>query len=241
MIEQWRSRSYADIASYTHSGLPPWMQEFGQSLFRDSMIDLVEALTLHRQPFERIIDLGCGVGDWTVEWARLGNAVVGVDVSGSFLDEAERRGYASSQVRFELGDLRQHADFRAGDLVCFGACLPFVEDDELEGLFERMAAAQATGDFVYVRVNCRHGDRARHATEDARYRGVAEYLALFLRHGYELRFMETSLGVVLIRRLLLTLNATAIARVNRSIARPLRAARAFVREGDHYNFLLEKI
>src|SRR5262245_2143273 len=67
MIEQWRSRRYADIASYTHSELPPWFQEFAQSLFRDSMIDLVEALTLHRRPFERILDLGCGVGDWTVE------------------------------------------------------------------------------------------------------------------------------------------------------------------------------
>ncbi|HZO14902.1 MAG TPA: class I SAM-dependent methyltransferase [Polyangiaceae bacterium] len=240
MIEQWRSRRYADIASYTHSGLPPWFQEFAQSLLRDSMIDLVEALTIDRQPFARIIDLGCGVGDWTVEWARLGHSVVGVDVSQSFLDEAARRGYASSRVRFELGDLREHADFRAGDFVCYGSCLAFVDDAELEKLFERMATAQAPRDFVYVRVNCRHGDRPRHATEDAKYRAVAEYLALFLRHGYELRFMETSLGVVLVRRLLITLNAAALSRVHRWFARPLRAARTLLVEGDHYNFLLEK-
>lgn len=238
MIEQWSSRRYADISSYTHSDLAPWMQEFGHSLLRDSMIDLVEALTLHRQPFERIIDFGCGVGDWTAEWARLAHTVIGVDASQSFLDEAERRGYASSQVRFELGDMRQHTDFRAGDMVCFGACLLYLEDHEIDRLFARMTAAQAQGDFVYIRVNCKHGDRPRHATHDARYRAVAEYLALFLRHGYEVKFMSASLGVVLIR--LLTAKASTIERLHRWVGRPMRATRALVREWDHYNILLEK-
>jgi SAM-dependent methyltransferase len=61
------------------------------------------------QPGERVIDIGCGCGDTTIEIARLvgpAGSVLGVDVSQPMLEVARSRGVSAecSQLSFREGD-----------------------------------------------------------------------------------------------------------------------------------------
>lgn len=73
--------------------------------------EAMRALILSRLPLDmggmRALDAGCGPGDLSVELARRGAEVVGVDLSGSLLDVARLRTPAelAGLIRFERGDM----------------------------------------------------------------------------------------------------------------------------------------
>lgn len=63
-----------------------------------------------------ILELGCGTGGHALELARRGYSVHGIDLSGSMVEQARRRGAAlapdeSARLEFEVGDIRS---YRAG-------------------------------------------------------------------------------------------------------------------------------
>jgi SAM-dependent methyltransferase len=70
---------------------------------------------------ERVIDVGCGCGDTTVELARRvapGGAVLGVDISAPMLARARARAGSDKAVTFEHGDAQVHGFAEAAyDLV----------------------------------------------------------------------------------------------------------------------------
>src|SRR5688572_28458853 len=65
-------------------------------------VDRIEALAGLAPP-ARVLDVGCGQGRQTLELARRGYAVVGIDVAASFLAEAE----AAAQRERLAVELRQ--------------------------------------------------------------------------------------------------------------------------------------
>jgi SAM-dependent methyltransferase len=65
------------------------------------------------QPGERVLDLGCGFGETTLELGRLvgpSGAVLGLDCTSAFLEiaERERDQAGATNVRYELGDAQVH-------------------------------------------------------------------------------------------------------------------------------------
>ena len=63
------------------------------------------------RPGERILDIGCGSGETTLELARAvspGGEVTGVDISRPLLDLARRRAEGLTGVRFVEGDAQVH-------------------------------------------------------------------------------------------------------------------------------------
>lgn len=61
--------------------------------------------TLALRPGDHILDAGCGTGSYALEFARRGYRVTGLDVSRTFLREAERRRDAEDlDIEFILGD-----------------------------------------------------------------------------------------------------------------------------------------
>lgn len=86
-------------------------------------------------PRERIVDLGCGSGEHTVELAcrSHGGAAVGIDSSPAMIERAERlRAGLSKELRarvsFVLGDIRDFAADQEYSLIFSNAALHWVSD-----------------------------------------------------------------------------------------------------------------
>ncbi len=80
-------------------------------------VDQIEAL-LQLHPPRRILDLPCGQGRHTIELARRGYEVTGVDLSPYMLDVArERAEVAGVRVRWLVGDMREPLRGKTFDLV----------------------------------------------------------------------------------------------------------------------------
>jgi SAM-dependent methyltransferase len=102
------------------------------------------------QPRERVIDVGCGCGDTSIEIARIvgpAGAVLGVDVSQPMLEVARARG--------ALGHYT-HLEFREGDAS--EAALP-AETDLLFSRFGVMFFSQPARAFRHLRESLRAGGR----------------------------------------------------------------------------------
>jgi len=96
----------------------------------DAEVDfLMEVLGL--ESGDRVLDVGCGPGRHSIELARRGIDVVGVDISGRFVEVASRAGIQASQngelqatVDFLCSDARELAfreEFDAAIAMCQGA------------------------------------------------------------------------------------------------------------------------
>jgi len=113
---------------------------------------LVEALGLG--PGSRVLDLACGHGRHSVELARRGCVVTGVDLSGPSLELASARAReAGVEVRFELEDMRRigfegEFDAAINMFTAFG----YFEDDENRLVLERVAAALVPGGAFVIEI-----------------------------------------------------------------------------------------
>jgi SAM-dependent methyltransferase len=87
------------------------------------------------KPGERVIDVGCGCGDTTIDFAARvspGGEVLGLDISGPMLKRARERARPDLPARFELADATVY-DFASGwaDLVVSRFGVMFFADPPL--------------------------------------------------------------------------------------------------------------
>ncbi len=99
----------------------------------------------------RAVDLGCGYGDWTVQLAALAHEVIACDVSPGFVEQTRARlrvaGHTAAQVT--VADVRRFDDYRDADLICLGAVLMYLEDEDCRRLLRRVRERIA-GDGLFV-------------------------------------------------------------------------------------------
>jgi ubiquinone/menaquinone biosynthesis C-methylase UbiE len=69
-------------------------------------IDFYRAMTAKLDPGASILELGCGTGRVTLQLAREGLPVMGLDVSASMLAMARQKGQGLPNVRWAEGDMR---------------------------------------------------------------------------------------------------------------------------------------
>jgi SAM-dependent methyltransferase len=94
------------------------------------------------QPGERVLDVGCGAGQTSIEAARAGGRVLGVDVSQRMLERARQR--AGGSVEFVLADAQTHPFERASFDVVVSRCgLMFFADPD--AAFRNIAGALRPG------------------------------------------------------------------------------------------------
>ncbi|MFP4014392.1 MAG: class I SAM-dependent methyltransferase [Chitinispirillaceae bacterium] len=107
---------------------------------------------------KRILDVGCGTGRHSVELARRGYNVTGVDLSLSMLSRArEKASEASVDVRYIRADARNLSFSPRFDLVimlCEGA-FPLMETDEMNYMILQGAARalKSGGKFIFTTLN----------------------------------------------------------------------------------------
>jgi 2-polyprenyl-3-methyl-5-hydroxy-6-metoxy-1,4-benzoquinol methylase len=106
----------------------------------------------------KIIDIGCGTGRHSIELAKRGYTVTGIDLSESQLELAKEKAIAQGlQVDFQRHDARQlpfKDEFDLAMMVCEGA-FPLMETDEMnyEILRNAAAALKPGGKLIFTTLN----------------------------------------------------------------------------------------
>jgi len=106
----------------------------------------------------RILDIGCGTGRHSIELAKRGYAVVGIDLSESLLKRAkEKASEQNLQIVFQKHDARNLPFLHEFDLVimlCEGA-FPLMETDEMNFQILQNAAnaLKSKGKIIFTTLN----------------------------------------------------------------------------------------
>jgi ubiquinone/menaquinone biosynthesis C-methylase UbiE len=136
---------------------------------------------------DRALDVGCGVGRWSLAMARRGADVTGVDLSANMVSEATRRAAeegVSSHCRFaqaDVAELSVPGDFSR--IVVVTVLQHILEDARLERAVSALARHLAPGGRL-VALEAAPGDRHGHCdTAVFRARGAAGYLRAFAAAG----------------------------------------------------------
>ena len=150
-----RDHWFEDLADH----LGPAYDRYAHTKGAVQEVDHVIA-ALGLQPGERVLDVGCGTGHHSIELARRGIEVHGVDISQRFIDLAraaatagdERnpqiRGGRSSLATFERADARTMAfggEFDAVICLCQGAFGMMTAEGEDDAVVAGMARALRPG------------------------------------------------------------------------------------------------
>ncbi|MCL5034464.1 MAG: class I SAM-dependent methyltransferase [Bacteroidetes bacterium] len=119
--------------------------------------DFIEDEAAHDRT-RRILDIGCGTGRHTIELAKRGYRVMGIDLSESMLERAKQKASGEGvNVDFRKADARTLAYSKEFDIVimlCEGG-FPLMETDEMN--FEILASAAKSlkdgGRFIFTTLN----------------------------------------------------------------------------------------
>ncbi|GIN72803.1 hypothetical protein J14TS2_32780 [Bacillus sp. J14TS2] len=96
--EQWYKQLGTEIGEYNY----PWKSQFAEPT---AAMILAERISKYVGKNTRILDIGCGHGEFTYQWAAKAKEVVGIDVINGFIETANKNKPTNS-IRF----LNVHAD-----------------------------------------------------------------------------------------------------------------------------------
>ncbi len=101
-------------------------------------------------PGAAILDAGCGTGRYSIELARRGYRVQGIDLSPELVDVAREAASASNDlVSFAVGDLLALPRERYAGILCRGVLNDVIDDEQRDAVFAAFASAlQADGALI---------------------------------------------------------------------------------------------
>jgi SAM-dependent methyltransferase len=182
--DYWLGRSAAlDSARAVH----PDTRWLAYDLWTRGMLQrwTLARLRAARPRYRRIVDLGCGPGDWTARFSELTDEIHACDVSPAFVATARSRVPAAE---ITCADVRAYEIPRGFDLAYVGAVLMYVPDRDALDVLARLRAAAAPGALVVVRDFCAYGLGRRKV--DTRDGGYTVY-----RRARELRALVEAAGL----------------------------------------------
>ncbi len=184
--QNWRARQYENVSSYSLMPHPISVQEYAHDKFREATLRRLRRVSACER-FDRAIDLGCGAGEWTAEFAKFSDSVEGVDVNRSFLEVAAQHSRTMGverRVIFREQSIEEFDQFESADLIGCGACLMYIDDDSVAKLFARIAKKTGRQTWVYVRATVTNPMRAGYATDSGFYRAPSFYERIFAQYGF---------------------------------------------------------
>jgi SAM-dependent methyltransferase len=189
----------------------------------------------------RVLDLGCGNGDWTVMLAGRAEQLVAVDFTAGFVAHCQARLRAAgldgraTVLQHDAGTYEPEGPL---DLVVAGAVTQYLSDDDIVArLLPRIRAALAPGGVLYLRTTvATHAERYATATGSFQgiYRSRAWYRRALAGAGFELGQESMATWFVADELLYRALGEHA---GSRALALPLKAIRwayRFPRRHDVY-------
>jgi SAM-dependent methyltransferase len=136
-----RGRGLAAVCSYGMPAFYNYSIEWGQ---RRALLPWLPRVAAGSST---ALDVGCGVGRWSLELARRGHEVLGLDLSPSMLAQAKlRAGVQGARCTFELGDVNALDLGRKFDfIVCVTVLQHILNPLEARGAIVRLAEHLAPG------------------------------------------------------------------------------------------------
>ncbi len=145
-------------------------------------------------PGERVLDVGCGVGRWSLQLALRGALVTGIDLSPTMIDEAARRAEIrgiAGRCRFLVQDLAALEAGETFDLVLGVTVLQHILDARALGAAVHRMAAHLAPSGRMVLLEAAPLAPANHCdTTVFRARQRSVYLELFAQAGLTLRALS---------------------------------------------------
>ena len=135
---------------------------YGMPWFYNAGIDLCQRLALEPwlrvEPGLDVLDIGCGVGRWSLHMADQGARVTGVDLSSTMLDEARRRAAnagLSDRCRFMTQDIAElDTGETYGQIVVVTVLQHILEADRLSEAVRRLAAHLRPNGKIVLLAGC---------------------------------------------------------------------------------------
>jgi trans-aconitate methyltransferase len=209
-------RHYFDEAGKDASGAASYMAH-GQDLPANAMrYRFHSELRTLSDWFDRIpdsaavLDIGCGAGAWTSEFAARYASVVGIEGSPSMVAAARRHTRGSPNVKIVEGDARSDIPEGQIQLAFLGGLCMYLNDDDVVSVLTQLGDRLSRGAPIILRESTVPGHRVRSTGEyQALYRTVSDYHRLFRRAGcsaietrrnYGYTSMEIAIELVELRR-----------------------------------------
>jgi len=125
-----RARRFAlhgpGLAAVCSYGMPAFYNRYIDACQRRALAPWLRGFA---RPGSAALDVGCGVGRWSLELSRLGHEVTGVDLSPRMIERAEARAQeAGVACRFAVGDAAGLALGRTFDLILCVTVLQHITD-----------------------------------------------------------------------------------------------------------------
>ncbi len=127
----------------------------------------------------RVLDVGCGSGNWAEVFAARYAHVTGIDQSAAMIDAARQRLGAMQNVELLAGDVLSELPDQTFDLIFVGGVCMYLNDVDVETLLRLLAARLRSGGTIILRESTlRRGRRVLRGAYQAVYRSVGDYRAL---------------------------------------------------------------
>jgi SAM-dependent methyltransferase len=125
------------------------------------------------RPGAAVLDAGCGTGRYSIELARRGYAVHGIDASEALIDVATESNGQSPAASFTVVDILAPADRRYDAVLCRGVLNDIVDDGGRDAAFDRFAEALGSGSVLILDVREWHSSAERKEREPVFRKRVA--------------------------------------------------------------------
>jgi len=135
----------------------------------------------------RILDVGCGVGNWSLELASMGAEVVGVDFSEEMIKIAKRR-IGKHPVNFVLASVEEvELEPESFDtILCITVLQHILSDERLSAAVKNIVRACRQGGIIVVLESCLEKDTSSHLSSYQILRSKRMYIDIFRKNGAQL-------------------------------------------------------
>lgn len=188
IAQRWTNKPYENLASCTTRKQAVLLQEVGQNAFMTFMIERLKYVLGYRH-LNRVIDIACGTGEWTVKYLDFASKVVGIDINKNFLEVTKRNALSSpfsDRLEVENINVVDFNDDQNADLICVGSCFMYLNDEQADNVMSRISKSISKGGHVYFRATVTNPMRRSFNNSQGFYRTRKYYEDCFKKHGFRI-------------------------------------------------------